>query len=196
MAIEIVVQDDGKGFDIKRQNRGNGLGNMRRRVQAMGGRLTIESCPGQGTVVRLMLNFESAPPPGSHSFERKFKIQEFGVKHRRKNFRDFRKVFWLLIECVRLSFVLMPDKAPIKVAIVDDDEKGIRGSLAALIRRAPALRLAGDYPDAETALRENSRALARRRSYGHQPARNQGRGMRSPIKNPSPQGPFPHVDNL
>jgi DNA-binding NarL/FixJ family response regulator len=42
---------------------------------------------------------------------------------------------------------------PIKVAIVDDDE-GIRSSLAALIRRAPALKLAGDYPDAETALKE------------------------------------------
>jgi DNA-binding NarL/FixJ family response regulator len=42
---------------------------------------------------------------------------------------------------------------PIKVAIVDDDE-GIRTSLAALIRRAPALRLAGDYPDAEVALRK------------------------------------------
>src|SRR3954454_10513035 len=42
---------------------------------------------------------------------------------------------------------------PIKVAIVDDDE-GIRASLAALIRRAPSLRLAGDYPDAEVALKE------------------------------------------
>jgi len=41
----------------------------------------------------------------------------------------------------------------IKVAIVDDDE-GIRTSLAALIRRAPSLRLAGDYADAETALKE------------------------------------------
>src|SRR3954465_10443400 len=41
----------------------------------------------------------------------------------------------------------------IKVAIVDDDE-GIRSSLAALIRRAPSLRLSGDYPDAETALKE------------------------------------------
>jgi len=39
----------------------------------------------------------------------------------------------------------------IKVAIVDDDE-GIRTSLAALIRRAPALRLAGDYGTAESAL--------------------------------------------
>jgi DNA-binding NarL/FixJ family response regulator len=45
------------------------------------------------------------------------------------------------------------EKAPIKVAIVDDDE-GIRASLATLIRRAPALRLTGDYPDAETALKE------------------------------------------
>ena len=42
---------------------------------------------------------------------------------------------------------------PIRVALVEDDE-GIRSSLASLIRRAPALRLAGDYPDAETALKE------------------------------------------
>ena len=42
---------------------------------------------------------------------------------------------------------------PIKVAIVEDDE-GIRTSLATLVRRASALRCAGDYPDAETALKE------------------------------------------
>jgi DNA-binding NarL/FixJ family response regulator len=41
----------------------------------------------------------------------------------------------------------------IKVAIVDDDE-GIRASLATLIRRSPSLRLTGDYPDAETAVKE------------------------------------------
>src|SRR5205809_94319 len=46
----------------------------------------------------------------------------------------------------------------IKVAIVDDDE-GIRASLAALIRRAPSLRLAGDYADAESALKEIPRRL-------------------------------------
>jgi DNA-binding NarL/FixJ family response regulator len=42
---------------------------------------------------------------------------------------------------------------PIKVALVEDDE-GIRTSLATLIRRAADLRLAGDYPDAETAMKE------------------------------------------
>lgn len=41
----------------------------------------------------------------------------------------------------------------IKVSIVDDNE-GIRSSLAALIRRAPTLKLLGEYADAETALRE------------------------------------------
>jgi len=41
----------------------------------------------------------------------------------------------------------------IKVAIVDDDE-GIRTGLAALIRRNTNFRLAGDYPNAEVALKE------------------------------------------
>ncbi|MCX6896491.1 MAG: response regulator [Verrucomicrobia bacterium] len=41
----------------------------------------------------------------------------------------------------------------IKVAIVEDDE-GIRSSLAALIRRAPNLKLVGDFPNAELAVKE------------------------------------------
>ena len=47
----------------------------------------------------------------------------------------------------------LDEDMPIKVAIVDDDE-GIRTSLAALIRRAPSLCLAGDYADGEAALKE------------------------------------------
>jgi signal transduction histidine kinase len=57
-ALEIMVQDDGRGFDINGQSRGNGLGNMRRRAQAIGENVTIESRPGQGTTVRLSLHFE------------------------------------------------------------------------------------------------------------------------------------------
>jgi DNA-binding NarL/FixJ family response regulator len=41
----------------------------------------------------------------------------------------------------------------IRVAIVDDDE-GIRAGLAALINRAPDMKLTGDYADAEKALVE------------------------------------------
>jgi signal transduction histidine kinase/ligand-binding sensor domain-containing protein len=56
-ALEITVNDDGKGFEMNGQRRGNGLGNMRRRALAMGGNLTIESRAGQGTTVRLLLHF-------------------------------------------------------------------------------------------------------------------------------------------
>jgi signal transduction histidine kinase len=56
-ALEIMVQDDGRGFDINGQSRGHGLGNMRRRAQAIGENVTIESRPGQGTTVRLKLHF-------------------------------------------------------------------------------------------------------------------------------------------
>ena len=41
----------------------------------------------------------------------------------------------------------------IKVAIVDDDE-GIRSSSVALVRRTSNMKPAGEYPDAETALKE------------------------------------------
>jgi DNA-binding NarL/FixJ family response regulator len=52
----------------------------------------------------------------------------------------------------RVNAIPVPD-VPIKVSIVEDDE-GIRASFVALIRRASALRLVGDYADAETALQE------------------------------------------
>jgi DNA-binding NarL/FixJ family response regulator len=52
-----------------------------------------------------------------------------------------------------MTFREPQDNAVIKVAIVDDDE-GIRSSLATLIRRAPTLRLIGDYANAEIALKE------------------------------------------
>ena len=63
-ALEIVVQDDGKGFDTNRQNRGSGLGNMRRRAQAIGENVTIESRPGQGTTVRLKFRFAAVHTNG------------------------------------------------------------------------------------------------------------------------------------
>jgi signal transduction histidine kinase/ligand-binding sensor domain-containing protein len=65
-ALEILVQDDGKGFDPDGQSRGNGLGNMRRRAQAMGGNVTIQSRPGQGTTVRVKLPFAPVPAHGKN----------------------------------------------------------------------------------------------------------------------------------
>ncbi|MFI9271967.1 GAF domain-containing sensor histidine kinase [Kitasatospora sp. NPDC052896] len=50
------VADDGHGFDperVRRAGRHLGLVSMRDRAQAVGGRLTLTSAPGQGTVIEL-----------------------------------------------------------------------------------------------------------------------------------------------
>ena len=54
--VELVVSDDGKGFDPgDRSLRSTrlGLSSMRHRARALGGRLEIRSSPGQGTTIRL-----------------------------------------------------------------------------------------------------------------------------------------------
>jgi signal transduction histidine kinase len=58
-SLEIVVADDGAGFDpvpgAPEEGKRNGLRNMRRRAEAVGATLTVQSAPGKGTQVRLLV---------------------------------------------------------------------------------------------------------------------------------------------
>jgi PAS domain S-box-containing protein len=49
--LRFEVRDDGVGFKVNGKPAGAGLANMRDRIAAVGGRLTIESASGQGTCV-------------------------------------------------------------------------------------------------------------------------------------------------
>jgi signal transduction histidine kinase len=51
--LKLVVADNGKGFDTKQADTGNGLGNMQRRAAALRGNLQIISEPGKGTSITL-----------------------------------------------------------------------------------------------------------------------------------------------
>lgn len=51
--LNLVVQDNGKGFDISTVKGGHGLNNIRTRVEALGGYVEIISGPGKGTEVSL-----------------------------------------------------------------------------------------------------------------------------------------------
>jgi signal transduction histidine kinase len=48
----LEIEDDGRGFHADQAQAGHGLGNMRRRAQQAGGRLDIDSAPGNGTRIR------------------------------------------------------------------------------------------------------------------------------------------------
>lgn len=52
-AVELEVADDGRGFAFEQSERGLGIGGMRERALLVGGELTIESRPGEGTRVHL-----------------------------------------------------------------------------------------------------------------------------------------------
>jgi ligand-binding sensor domain-containing protein/signal transduction histidine kinase len=54
--LQLRIADNGRGFDIDQQTDGNGLGSMRRRVAALGGRFVIESTLGRGTTIFVELD--------------------------------------------------------------------------------------------------------------------------------------------
>ncbi len=52
----LTVRDDGRGFDLQRpglRSRRLGLTSMRERAESVGGRVRVESKPGEGTAVRV-----------------------------------------------------------------------------------------------------------------------------------------------
>lgn len=63
--VEICVRDNGTGFDLPAMlatSERNGLTNMRKRVEKLGGKFSIETAPGKGTAIRLTVNCTTGRP--------------------------------------------------------------------------------------------------------------------------------------
>jgi len=58
----LTVADDGSGFTFDQATSGLGLGGMRERAILVGGEIDIESRPGRGTTVRLLVPVREANP--------------------------------------------------------------------------------------------------------------------------------------
>lgn len=54
--IKITIQDDGKGFDLETADLGNGIQNMRKRIEDVGGSFDIHSQSGKGTILTLLIH--------------------------------------------------------------------------------------------------------------------------------------------
>jgi signal transduction histidine kinase len=57
--ISINVEDDGLGFDLNVVKEGNGLGNIRSRVDYLDGQVIWQSAPNQGTAVIISIPIDS-----------------------------------------------------------------------------------------------------------------------------------------
>ena len=63
--LELTIQDNGAGFDPATLNPGqgrDGLTNMRTRIESLGGRFELTSCPGIGTTIRLRVRYLHPAP--------------------------------------------------------------------------------------------------------------------------------------
>jgi signal transduction histidine kinase len=57
LKLNVVVNDHGKGFEIKNiKTTGNGLKNINRRIEDIGGKADISSVPGKGTLICFEIN--------------------------------------------------------------------------------------------------------------------------------------------
>ncbi len=54
--IHIQVRDNGKGFDSAEVEKGNGMLNMRKRIEDIGGSFKIESTISEGTYIRILIS--------------------------------------------------------------------------------------------------------------------------------------------
>lgn len=59
----LSMKDDGRGFDVEQQSSGHGLLSMEERCRSLGGELKIESEPGKGTTLTLVMPLK--PQDGS-----------------------------------------------------------------------------------------------------------------------------------
>jgi signal transduction histidine kinase len=57
--LVLAIRDDGRGFDPVAQPDTGGLSGMRERVELLGGTVTVEAAPGQGTLVTAELPLDA-----------------------------------------------------------------------------------------------------------------------------------------
>jgi PAS domain S-box-containing protein len=129
--LKLAIEDEGRGFDMSRppessadSSGGFGLFNLRERLQMLGGSISIESSPGEGTCVEIITPGgpveAEAQPPAAPQFDRK-------------------------------APALHDADGKIRVLLADD-HKILRDGLAALLREEPDIEVVGEAADGAIAL--------------------------------------------
>jgi len=136
--IEIVVKDDGVGFDPSqiRGEHGNsggfGLFSIRERIGLLGGKMEIDSAHGKGSRFRLSIPFSADVVDSDRAVELKTEIStEISARHQLKTGGT---------------------AGSIRVVLVDD-HMIMRQGLAGLLRGEPGFEIVGEASDGASAVR-------------------------------------------
>ncbi|MBS1602678.1 MAG: PAS domain S-box protein [Bacteroidetes bacterium] len=60
--ISLKIEDDGRGFDPRTTFRGIGLSNIKKRIESLSGKFTLQSAPGKGCTIMAELPMENQCP--------------------------------------------------------------------------------------------------------------------------------------
>jgi signal transduction histidine kinase len=55
--LNLLIEDNGKGIEISKKNKGIGLRNIKQRVESLNGTLDIDSEQGMGTTLNILIPF-------------------------------------------------------------------------------------------------------------------------------------------
>jgi len=67
-SVALAVIDDGQGFDVDGQRSGVGLHSMRERAESLGGSLSVDSLPGEGTRISCLVPIDTSEKGGQRMF--------------------------------------------------------------------------------------------------------------------------------
>jgi CheY-like chemotaxis protein len=141
-AIRITVRDTGPGFDpgmLKKAGEtggGYGLFSIRERLELLGGRMEIDSAPGQGSCITL------TAPAGQAAFEAPASVPALQPRSQVEQL---------------VSVGASGEGAPIRV-LVADDHLVVREGLRLLLSQDPGIQVAGEAVDGRQAV-EATRAV-------------------------------------
>jgi PAS domain S-box-containing protein len=73
---ELTIQDNGVGFDVDAKRKGIGLNNILSRTKVFGGELSIDSFPGKGTLLKVILPIQASEKQEEGIIEKEGMVEE------------------------------------------------------------------------------------------------------------------------
>jgi NarL family two-component system sensor histidine kinase LiaS len=62
--VSLRIEDDGSGFDVAQKPKGVGLRSIKERAESVGGTFVLESSPGKGTRIEVIIPIVQQPLQG------------------------------------------------------------------------------------------------------------------------------------